>query len=115
MPLNTETGATPRGRRPRRKSTMAVLFLVLLGLVLVQLHDQGYAVLIGIKGPDSDPQTGMARLSCTYFTGTGRVINHVFSRPDASKRARCALTTKLPEIEMYAGSAPPASGTNAGK
>lgn len=104
-----------RPARRRRASTVIVLLLVLVGLVLSQLHNEGYAVLIGIAGPEIDAQTGMARLRCTYFTGTAKIINHTFTRPDSHKKARCAIINKPPQVEEFSGTAPSPAEAGGGK
>lgn len=75
---------------------MALTLVLAAVLALVGLHDAGYAILIGGGGAGETAKNGMAQLSCTYFTGTERVINHIL-RPtaDTARAAHCPLMAKL--------------------
>jgi hypothetical protein len=81
----------------RRKLTIRKILLALLaGLIFtaVSLHDQRYALWIG-GGNTGETRGSLILLSCTYFTGTERVINRMWRNADAG--TRCPLVTKLGE------------------
>jgi len=84
--------------RPRivRKVVFAVLAVAILGVA--GLQNAGYAVLIA-TGAAGDVKNGMVQVSCTYFTGTEKVISHVTrSASNAGGSGRCAIITRLPKL-----------------
>ena len=68
-------------RRPER--AMLAAFILMLGVAAYQFYTEGYAVLIGSAEESGGDDGKMVRQRCTYFTGTDKVITHMF-RPAAT-------------------------------
>ena len=110
------SAVAPGALAMRRWAIRRVLLAILAAAILaaVGLHNAGYALLIGSGGTPADVEnapansgpaadaptkTGMVRLRCTYFTGTEKVITHIWRSADSTVGAgRCPLTIKLDGI-----------------
>jgi hypothetical protein len=67
-----------------------------LGVAAYQFHTEGYAVLIGSAEESGGEDGKMVRQRCSYFTGTEKVITHMFrAASDSRGKAKCAFLTKL--------------------
>ena len=67
-----------------RKIIIAALLAGLVGIVAAR--NDGYAVLIGSQTPPPAADVkNLTRLDCTYFTGTERVISHVWRKTEEAK------------------------------
>ena len=94
--------------RSRRLRRMIIRKVVLLAVLIVLMggysaYQNGYAVLVGgVLSPETTSGT-MASLTCTYFTGTEKVISHVM-RPssDSGRSSYCPVFTKLPKPGPFA-------------
>ena len=85
-------------RRPER--VMLAAFILMLGIAGYQFYSEGYGVRIGSAEEPSTGESKMVRLSCTYFTGTTKIITHVMRAPSDSRgNASCGFLTKLPKIK----------------
>lgn len=97
--MTNDTVTPIRGRSRGRVLAVFVFLALIIGLG--GLHKAGYAILSSGGSSRADAGTGMAMLSCTYFTGTEMVINHIFRKPSGDEdKARCPVFTKLsPEFK----------------
>lgn len=85
-------------RRPER--VMLASFILMLGVAAYQFNTEGYGVLIGSDRAQSEGESKLVRLSCTYFTGTEKVITHVMrAAADDKSKAGCGFFTKLPKMK----------------
>lgn len=79
-----------------RKIIIAVLLAGVVGIV--GLRGEGWALLIGSETPPAPATTAepqkLVRVDCTYFTGTERVISHVWRTAEESKKG-CPLVNKI--------------------
>jgi hypothetical protein len=85
-------------RRPER--VMAASFVLMLGIAGYQFYTEGYGVLIGSAHEQQEGESKLVRLSCTYFTGTEKVITHVMRLvSDEKSKASCSFFNKLPKVK----------------
>ncbi|MBX7199436.1 MAG: hypothetical protein K1X51_08645 [Rhodospirillaceae bacterium] len=85
-------------RRPER--VMLASFILMLGIAAYQFNTEGYGVLIGSDRAQPEGESKLVRLSCTYFTGTEKVITHVMrAGSDDKSKAGCGFFTKLPKVK----------------
>lgn len=85
-------------RRPERVVLASVILM--LGIAAYQFKTEGYAVLIGSAREEPAVESKLVRLSCTYFTGTEKVITHVMrAGSDDKSRAGCGFFTKIPKVK----------------
>lgn len=89
----------PMARRRPERVVLASLILM-LGIAAYQFKTEGYAVLIGSDREEPAGESKLVRLSCTYFTGTEKVITHVMrAGSDDRSKAGCGFFTKLPKVK----------------
>ena len=85
--------------RLRASSSRKIVIVVLLGAVVgvVAMRNEGYALLIESATPPAPTPTDvkyLVRMDCTYFTGTERVITHVWRKAEESKSG-CPWVNKV--------------------
>ncbi len=79
---------------------MLASLILMLGIAAYQFKTEGYAFLIGSAREEPAGESKLVRLSCTYFTGTDKVITHVMrAESDEKTKAGCGFFTKLPKIK----------------
>src|SRR4051812_12587559 len=78
-------------RRAARKVVIMTILAALLGVF--GLHNAGYGVWVG-GGPTGDTRNDLVLLNCRYFTGTEKIINHVWKKSEETT-ARCPLLARF--------------------
>ena len=79
---------------------MLASFVLMLGIAGYQFYSEGYGVLIGSMREQPEGESKLVRLSCTYFTGTEKVITHVMRLvSDDKSKASCSFFNKLPKLK----------------
>jgi len=94
--VNTPKPLTLDPARARKITIRKIILALVVGLIFaaVSFRDQGYAIWVG-GGKTGETRGNLVLVSCTYFTGTEKVINRTWRSADAG--TTCPLVTKLGE------------------
>ena len=87
--------ATAETARIYSRAARKVVIIVVLGAILgvFGLHNAGYGVWVG-GGATGDTRNDLVLLNCRYFTGTEKIINHMWKKSDEAN-AGCPLLARF--------------------